>query len=429
MAVDTVRLRSPYVSEDLAAVIEAECTKRIGIDMRTGDIMYEITTGQLTGSYDSRISIVVKRKEWRSSPGVKRKGGKAETVQMDCEPFLEIEASVHKLFLGHNIYGGTEDFRSAAVYLIKVIENILGVKLPGHKYQDYERHWLVKRIDFAYVFNLSSFEAIQQFFYLMRNSYYGRREAKQYGLHGLYFDASTTGLKMYHKGPEFRIHDFKRLIRQGVVTESQAWELLTLATDILRVEVEIKTRKLRYDFEKTRRGQDPRIIDITPEYLQGVYETEVNRVMKEGKKSSDVVRDSLDVEERLRAVYSSGKAGILFNAYLRMTNFGVEKYKQTVPKNTYYRHVRELKAAGVSFALNNELNLKDVSGVAQSLLPKDFQPLRGDRHRMVGVDAEIEKMVDDMRKENGAQKKDLPRTRKDSLKDAVNSQKYYNSPF
>lgn len=416
MAVDTVRLRSPYVSNDLADRIEAECTKRMAVDMRTGVLLYEITTGDLLGSFDSRISIKVNRKEWTSE---KRKGsvrGKVHTTLSDCPPFVEIEASVHKLFLGHNVYGGTEDFRKACVYLIQFVEELLGIEMPGkHAIGGYARTWTVKRIDFSYVFNLGSMEAIQQFFYLMRNSYYPRRSVSTYGLSGLQFNASTSVIKFYHKGPEFKKHDFNKLRRAGVFTESQLFEMLILATEILRVEVEIKTRKLKYDFQKTRYGSEPFIWDITPEYLQGVYETEINRVMKEGKKKTEIVRDSLDVEGRLKSMYSVARANVLFSAYLKMINFGVEKYKASVPKATYYRHMKELREAGVSVSLNNEVNLEDVSGVEGSLLPADFQPLRDDPRRMGGEDGQINMLIEGM---NSRQKKDF-RVATEAVEDAA----------
>lgn len=411
MAVDTVRLRSPYIDEKVAQAIEAECTKRLGLNMKTGDILYEITTGDLKGTYDSRISVQVKRKEWVSESrkglnSITHKGsGKVYTTLQDSRPYVEIEASVHKLFLGHNVYGGTEDFRKACEYLIMFVEEALGIALPRNKQGGgYARAWTVKRIDFAYVFNLGSMEAVQHFFYLMRNAYYGRRNSETYGLNGLRFNASTTALKFYHKGAEFKKHDQARLIRAGVLTDKQGFDMLVLASELLRVEVEIKSKKLKYDFQRSRFGSEPFIWDITPEYLQQTYENEVSRVMKEGKKKSNIVRDSLDAEEILNAYYSKSKANVLFGAFLKMTNFGVEKYKTSVPKATYYRHLKELRDVGISVNLNNEINLDDINGVTDSLLPVDFQPLRDDPRRMSGEDGQIQILIDEMVRR---QKKDI----------------------
>lgn len=357
----------------------------MGVDLKTDTVAYQITNGELKGSYDSRISVMVKRKEYvtMAQNGVNTLVNtrvRQKTILVDCPPYLEVEASLHKLFLGHNIYGGTDDFRFACAYLISTIEQLLNIELP-----DYET-WSVRRIDFSYVFNLSSPEAIAEFFFLMKNSYYPRRSVTNYGLNGLLFNASTSAVKFYHKGPEFRQHDFMRLKKTKFFTESQLFELLELANTILRVELEIKSKKLKYDFQHIRYGHEPYVKDITPDYLHNLYAVEVNRIMKEGKHKTEVVRDSLDVENRLHAMFESGLAGVLFAAWLKITNFGLERYKKQISKPTYYRHLKYFKECGVSFNLNNDVNAYELTGSVHSLIPDGFQPLAGDDYRMIGED-------------------------------------------
>lgn len=385
MAVDTVRLRSCFISEELAQRIEKESFLRMGVDLKTDTVAYQITNGELKGSYDSRISIMVKRKEHvtmtqNGMDTVVNSRVRQKTILVDCDPYLEVEASLHKLFLGHNIYGGTDDFQFACGYLLGTIEQLLDVELP-----DFET-WIVKRIDFSYVFNLMSPEAVAEFFYLMKNSYYPRRKVNNYGLDGLVFSASTSMVKFYHKGPEFRTHDFMRLKKTKFFTESQLFEMLELANNLLRVEVEIKSKKLKYDFKSTRYGHEPYVKDVTSEYLHNLYAAEVNRIMKEGKHKTEVVRDSLDVENRLHAMYDAGLAGVLFSVWLKITNFGLERYKAQASKRTYYRHLKLLKECGVSFNLNNDLNSYELTGSSESLVPYGFQPLAGDDHQMIGED-------------------------------------------
>lgn len=381
MAVDTIKIRSHYISEELAEIIQKECTMRIGYDLKTDVLLYQITTGSLQGSYDSRISITVKRQEWKTSKAV---NGKVYTCLVDCPPYLEIECSLHKLFLGHNIFGGSEDFQSCVFYLIRFLERQLGVTLPV--YSD----WLVKRIDFAYVFDLGSFSAVQEFFYLMKNAYYPRRSVDHHGLHGLYASASTTALKFYHKGKEFKKHDFRRLVSSGFLSENEAFSLLSYANRILRVEVEIKTKKLKYDFQKLRYGHEPYVKDITSEYLISVYETEVDRFMKEGKNSSDKVRSMLEVESRLYSMYRSDLASRLFGAWIRISALGIDKYKEAVPRRTFYRHIKQLKDAGISW--NRSDVIEDTEKVK---VPRDFQPLRNDIRRISFVDDKIKGLLDE----------------------------------
>lgn len=95
-------------------------------------------------------------------------------------------------------------------------------------------------------------------------------------------------------------------------------------------------------------------------------------------------------------MYSTSKANVLFSAYLKMMNFGIEKYKSTVTRPTFYRHLKQLREAGVSVNLNGEINLKDVTGQEESLLPEDFQPLRDDPRRMSGEDPQIDMLIAEM---------------------------------
>lgn len=110
MAYDTVRLRSPYLDRAVVERIKHQCLLRSGMDCASGEILYELFTGDLLGSWDSRISVIPKNEEW-----VVNKKGRPELVP--CEPYILIEASVHKIVQGHNVYGGPTDFRGRVAIL------------------------------------------------------------------------------------------------------------------------------------------------------------------------------------------------------------------------------------------------------------------------------------------------------------------------
>src|SRR3990167_1080820 len=99
MAYDTVKLRSPFLDPSIMARIEAQCILRSGMHMGTGEVLYELHAGELLGSWDSRIAIKPMHEEH-----VCDKNG--VTRYAPCEPYLIVEASVHKAMLGHNVYGG-----------------------------------------------------------------------------------------------------------------------------------------------------------------------------------------------------------------------------------------------------------------------------------------------------------------------------------
>ncbi|MCG7218220.1 phage/plasmid replication protein, II/X family [Paenibacillus mucilaginosus] len=379
MAIDTVRLRSPYITEEAAQLIESQSILRQGIDMSTGERIYSITTGDLDGSYDNRISIQVKRDEFVSVKG-KQSGAntriRGTAIKMPCKPYVEVEASVHKLFLGHNLWGGTDEFRLCCAHLIDTVEQSLGVELPIVDV------WLVLRVDIAYIFRLMSGEAIEEFFYRMKNGYYPRRDVRHDGLHGLFSVSTTTMFKMYHKGPEFKKHDFPKLRKKEIFQTDELWDMLTTANDLLRVEVGIKGKKLKYDFNKTHRYEhEPYVIDVTAEYLQSVYDKEVYKIMSEGKKNDDkIVRDKDEVHRRLHEYYKPRLAKTLFGAWLQMTTYGLEQYKEYASKSTYYRQKEQLEIAGVSFQLSNDTY--ELNGARKELLPQDFSPFRDNKYRL-----------------------------------------------
>lgn len=99
MAYDTVKLRSPSLNPAVIEQAKNKSLRRSGVEMATGEERYVLFAGELLGSWDSRISVIPKDTHF-----VIDKNGRP--VKEMCEPYLEIEASVHKVFFGHNVYGG-----------------------------------------------------------------------------------------------------------------------------------------------------------------------------------------------------------------------------------------------------------------------------------------------------------------------------------
>lgn len=381
MAVDTATLISPHISEQVAAIFENESFMRMGVDVKHDIILYQFTSAELRGSFDNRIMIKVKRERFVNDS---RKEGLSRAPKIvPCEPYLEVECSLHKLFLGHNIYGGTEDFQGAVLYLIDLIEQSFDCKLP-----EYQK-WLVKRVDYAAVFNLDSFEAVSEYFYMMRNGYYPRRDVSNYGMSGVYVKGRTTALKMYHKGPEFRAHDFKKL--KHIFPENYLFSLLEFGNTVLRCEVEIKSKKLKYDFEHLRLGHEPYVSDITSEYLRNVYSNEMHRFLKEGKKSSDKVRDAVSVSNRLRDMYKPATASKLLGTWYQIAELGLERFRMTVTRASYYRQLKQLTEAGIAWNHTDMLEDEHTS----LLVPLDFQPLLDDLRRMADVDPAVTELINE----------------------------------
>lgn len=359
MAIDTITLKSPYISSEIADVVKHECVLRQGLDLTTGEILYEITTGSLQGSYDNKISIKIEYTEYTKNGLV------------PSPPYITLEASVHKALLGHNVYGGPNSFKSSAEYLIKLVEDLIQVQLPSYK------NWFVVRCDVAEVYKLPSFEAVQEWFKGLNAADYPRRSVTRYGLSGIYAQGSTTTLKFYHKGVEFNKHDRPRLKR--IWKDDKLNSLQAYANKIVRCECEIKSRKLKYDF-----GHLPLVGELSDEYITNVHDVEVRRFLKEGVKMMILVSNAHEVKARLYDMYKPALAGTLLGTWYQLTTLGEDSVKKSMAKPTYYRHLKKLKDACVSWHCTDVILEKK-----HSLIPQGFSPVRTDQRRIIEEDPQI----------------------------------------
>lgn len=353
---DTIRLRSIPLDDELAKNIEKEVIRREGVDMKTGEILYRITAGQLEGSYDSRLSLQVKNQEWI------RDELTGKTRLKNCLPYLSIECSIHKILAGHNCWGAPNDFQLCVYYMIDFVKKALNIDLPMWD------TWRVERVDYAKTFLLPSSNAIEEYFRALELLEFSRRTINRYGYHSLHIGGTTTTVKFYHKGVEFQKNDRKRLRSQGVETQ-KLFEIQNKANHILRVEVGIKDRKLRYDFESKGGKRGVYADMITDDYVQAVWEKEINRLVKEVFTENELIRDSDKVFDRLKTYFMDKPrtAKSVYDTWIKLKTLGESKTKSMMSKPTYYRHVNFLKELGCSWLDDLDLN-------NYGELPHDFTP-------------------------------------------------------
>ncbi|NPT42129.1 replication protein [Paraburkholderia sp. 1N] len=371
MAYDTVRLRSPFLDRSVVERIEGQCLLRSGVDCSSGEVLYELFTGDLLGSWDSRISVVPKHEEW-----VVDKNGRPSL--MLCEPYIVIEASVHKIVLGHNVYGGPTDFLRACRDFVCLVSDLLQTDLPPADW------WTVHRVDVSSVYRLSK-AACKEFFDGVQLINFPRRKkgAAKYAM-AVYFAGKTTTVKFYHKGTEFQVHERSRLrgfFRQvfnhlygcedqgnRARVERKIDALQRLADRRLRAEVEIHSDKLQYDF-----GKNPRVDEVSDAYLERLFDSEIEKLLREGKQGMDTVRDSKSVMHRLKAVYGDRAGKHMYSFWSFLSVHGDEVTREEFSKATFYRNRKRLEDAGVSWRGTN-IHVIANDGV----LPHDFSPVRTD---------------------------------------------------
>ncbi len=387
---DTVKLRSPALSDQDAERIEQRCTLRQAVEIATGEVQYSLTTGSLAGSWDDRVSVRVMREEYVTAPKTLRQlgeeaernleakskgkgtGGKVRTsvVLQPCAPYVLIEGSVHKALLGHNVYGGPLEPLLACCWFVDDVAARLGVSLPCAE------DWYAQRLDWAEVFFLPSFEAVQEYLHGLGLAEFPRRKVYRYGAEGVFSPGRTTAVKAYHKGPEFYAHDRRGL--RACLEVGELVELQERANRSLRFETSVKARKLAEDF-----GEKPLVVQITRDYLEGVHDREAARLLKEASTEMETVRTHLEVSRRLEQTYNRELSNRLFGTWLQLATLGEKVVKEKMTEygkrdaSTFYRQRRQLLDAGCAW------NASDVQIVPRcSAIPAGFSPVRRDPHRL-----------------------------------------------
>ena len=369
---DTVRLRSPKIGESEASEIEACCVRRSGLEVSTGELLYEITTGSLEGSWDTRVSVKILRSEWVSLEQTKEHP-EPRSVKVSCDPYIEVEGSVHKALLGHNVHGGPEDFHAAVSWFLDDLASRIGCDLPPAP------AWEPRRIDWAEVYELP-WDALQLYIRGLKAAEYPWRGQVVGYKGGIGSYGQRSSVKAYNKGLEFSKHDAKRL--KSVWEFDQVEQLQQIANERLRWEVEIKAKTLCKDHEHLRR--DPRVEDITLAYLRRVHDREVRRLVREGEAEMKTVRKHNEVLDRLHDVYSQRLAGTLFSTWMQLAALGDDVTAEHMTRRTFYDHRKKLKDAGVSWtAADVHIDPR------LSALPSDFRPLREDPRHVAGEDPRV----------------------------------------
>jgi II/X family phage/plasmid replication protein len=379
--IDTIRLSSPPISEELVLSIEQFLERRSCDDLSTGERKYEFTSGGLLGSYDNRINVQIEREEWVYHPPVfsKRSAGsigatKGQSVKESCEPYLVIEGSVHKAMMGHNIFGGACEFFPACSWFLDELSNRMSVELPSVAL------WRVLRVDIAEAYDLGSYEAVQEVIQGLNSAEYPRRKVVRFGSESLHSAGRTSTVKAYHKGPEFSKHDRKRL--SLYLDPPDLFRLQSQANDILRLETSIKTKKLVDDF-----GSKPFITEVSTSYLEQVHDTEVARLLSEGKTDMDTVRNNKAVMTRLQETYNPELASRLFGTWLSLAALGEDGVKKSIKRSTFYLHKKQLQEAGVSW-LSTDIYVK-----THTAIPEGFSLTRSDSRRLTEESFEVRNML------------------------------------
>ncbi len=361
---DTVKLHSPYISQEIASQVEHYLNTRRGVENSTGNVMYEIVGGevQLAGSYDHRIRVAVLRRRAVWVPG--RGGQRGQTVMEDCPPYLEVEGSIHKAMVGHNVWGGPPSIREPLIWMVFDLCRYFDCWLP------YAPTWKIRRLDWANIYDLGSHALVGDYLWAMNQAVYPRRHPQKYGRSGAFFPGDATSLKFYHKGVEFQRHDYGRIRRSILGGVQLAEQVRARADSLLRVEVSIKAPALDRAYDGS-----PLVDNVIPVWVADLWEREVQKVVREGRSDMEVVRKFVDVRERLYSLHSSRLASSLNATWVSLATLGEEQTKSHMSHDTWYRHRRYLEQAGCAWS-GTDLQLVDAAPSFGNFVPTLTHPSR-----------------------------------------------------
>lgn len=361
--IDTVRVRSGYMSEQEAALCEEQLDTLFKVDNSTGEELFTFVSGELAGSYDHRVMARVERKEWTTAPGpsghqaVRRptaKKGRELPHKVDSPPYLVLEGSVHKHMLGHNVYGGPRDPAAAAAWFIGECLR----RLDLWTLDEWEFELL--RLDWASVFRPGPLPSL----FLVRSLSRARFPRRLLDVHqdeSLSVGGTTTRLNVYRKGPEFEAHDMKRL--RGHVGEEQLGELLARAHATLRVETQFTSKGIEALY-----GERPKVWQLNDWTFEDAHWREVERLAREGAGVMETVREREAVMARLYAVYTKRQARLLFGTWAMLAGREEADVKAEMSPRSFYRHRKMLVDAGVTW------HGAELGSSRQSLdIPDDFK--------------------------------------------------------
>ncbi|MBT9175104.1 MAG: hypothetical protein DDT22_00778 [candidate division WS2 bacterium] len=364
---DTVEFLVPVNRKVLDMLISRSIlTQRV--DKTNGSIEFEYSNLFQYQSWLYKVIYKLSDEKFVYDPGIKK------TQLVGGYPHIRFAFSVPKILWGHNLYSASETALYLAVDMVKrSFEKEYNVKLIPFT------DWYLMRLDLCMNFILNNADEVKNYIRYLQRFDYQRRYWKDYShknfdqKESLYFSSRHSTFKVYHKGPEFRVHDKRRFKNQ-----LEAQSLYNFANKIIRFEVELKNR-LRYiygehfsNFHKKKivhnwNGYIPfknalRLID---------FENEIMRIIKllTITKESKPMR-SEQVLKVLIQHYSSAQARSFYAVFCTILTCGMFEARRLYSGNLIRRAKLAFNEHGISFVLSDIEKLDCDLG-----FPEDFEPV------------------------------------------------------
>ena len=248
--------------------------------------------------------------------------------------FLVIGGSPASLEHGLNVFGSL-DIKAGAQTLIRTAAKALQAVLPPLN------KWQCRRIDVTGNYLLPDIASVKQALRMLLNTDAARRKASSQKRGGDTVTWNPTSDlskgKAYHKGPQLLYLSKKHSL-------SVTAEQIELSNRLLRLEHTRGSRWFRREAEEGRRWQE-----LTPERLGELYQEFFGK-LTDGIEVKDMDRIGLVKRIQQTNNISEGRAEAAFTTYRNIRADGFEVVKGYLPKSTFYRHLKYLRAVGITDA-------------------------------------------------------------------------------
>lgn len=329
LMIDTIRFRGEFINYDLLPQIafKLETLTKTKEDI----VLYEFTSGKLEGSYDNRISFTIKDMDWIYNEALGR------PVHERVPPYFVCELSLHKFFVGHNVFGFDDDL-SKIHTVYDYLENVVfGCEFIRREIVQ------VLRIDLAEVYKFDTKDQVLNIFHGLKNHRKYRTKPSTYKNTGIYFPGTMTTFKIYDKHEEFKAHDFKKLKQRDL---EHANEIYDISKNCVRLECEIHKKKLnelygKYVFVEVLIMN--KLID-----LKHVYLKEKQRLIFEAK-DEVALKVTKNVNEYMIEQIGMRSATSLFAFWTIMTTQGEEYARNIYSKTQFYTNKKKCTDLGIPF--------------------------------------------------------------------------------
>lgn len=250
---------------------------------------------------------------------------------------LSIQGSPARIGLLNNAFGSLDIVYCANKMIQFAVDQLDIELLPPLK------AWRCTRIDVTRNYSMQSgAEARQALSYLKQSP--ESRQKHSFESNGLYIGKGST----LHKGKIYlKGQDAKRNKRMGkaVYTESQ----LELSERLLRAELTLA----RHSIKRLKENKSIDWYDLNPDKLLALHEAYFKDYFSEIE-----VTDMSDIKERLlKNSPTEGQANSAYDCYFRIRTLGYDQAKDSYTKTSWYRHIKNLKAAGFKRADLVQINV------------------------------------------------------------------------